>query len=219
MSAKKKTAKPTKKSLITAYMTQTLEGERFPASVFKFCKENTIDEADFYALFGSMESLQKEIWVFFFEETKTLLEKDAAYTGYGNRERMLSFYFTFFELLGLNRSYVLFALGQTAEPMQQLGQLKGLRRSIKIFSRELIEDANIEKNLKITKHNPDIFSEGAWLQLAFLLRFWIQDDSPGFEKTDVAIEKSVNTIFDIFDNTPLERVLDFGKFLFKERFA
>ncbi|MGB5508068.1 TetR family transcriptional regulator C-terminal domain-containing protein, partial [Robiginitalea sp.] len=166
-----------------------------------------------------MESLQKEIWIFFFEETKTLLEQDEAYAGYGNRERMLSFYFTFFELLGLNRSYVLFALGQTAEPMQQLGQLKGLRRSIKLFARELIEDANAEKNSKITKHNPDIFSEGAWLQLAFLLRFWIQDDSPGFEKTDVAIEKSVNTIFDIFDNTPLERVLDFGKFLFKERFA
>ncbi len=219
MSAKRKPAKPTKKSLISAYMTQALEADRSPVSVFKFCKENNIPEAEFYALFGSMESLQKEIWIFFFEETKTLLEQDEAYAGYGNRERMLSFYFTFFELLGLNRSYVLFALGQTAEPMQQLGQLKGLRRSIKLFARELIEDANAEKNSKITKHNPDIFSEGAWLQLAFLLRFWIQDDSPGFEKTDVAIEKSVNTIFDIFDNTPLERVLDFGKFLFKERFA
>ena len=166
-----------------------------------------------------MESLQKEIWIYFFEETKNLLEKDKAYAGYGNRERQLSFYFTFFELLGLNRSYVLFALGQNPEPKQQLGQLKGLRRSIKTFARELIEDANAEKNIKITKHNPEIFSEGAWLQLAFLLKFWIQDDSPGFEKTDVAIEKYVNTNIDIFDNTPLERVLDFGKFLFKERFA
>ncbi|MGB5317397.1 MAG: TetR family transcriptional regulator C-terminal domain-containing protein [Robiginitalea sp.] len=219
MSAKRKVAKPNKKSLITAFMTQTLEAERFPVSVFKFCKENDIEEADFYALFGSMESLQKEIWVFFFEETMRLLEKDAAYAGYGNRERMLSFYFTFFELLGLNRSYILFALSQSSQTMEQLGQLKGLRKSIKIFSRDLIEDANAEKNLKITRHNPDIFSEGAWLQLAFLLRFWIRDDSPGFEKTDVAIEKSVNTIFDIFDNTPMERVLDFGKFLFKEHFA
>ncbi|MGB5190026.1 TetR family transcriptional regulator C-terminal domain-containing protein [Robiginitalea sp.] len=219
MSAKRKVAKPNKKSLITAFMTQTLEAERFPVSVFKFCKENDIEEADFYALFGSMESLQKEIWVFFFEETTRLMEKDAAYAGYGNRERMLSFYFTFFELLGLNRSYILFALSQSSQTMEQLGQLKGLRKSIKIFSRDLIEDANAEKNLKITRHNPDIFSEGAWLQLAFLLRFWIRDDSPGFEKTDVAIEKSVNTIFDIFDNTPMERVLDFGKFLFKEHFA
>ena len=47
----------------------------------------------------------------------------------------------------------------------------------------------------------------------------MDDHSPQFEKTDVAIEKSVNTVFDVFDNTPLERVLDFGKFLFKERMA
>lgn len=219
MSAKRKKEKADKKSLITAYMTETLEKERYPVSVFKFCKEQGIEEADFYSMFGSMESLQKGIWNSFFEQTVALLEKDKAYASYGNRERMLSFYFTFFELLGLNRSYVLFALGQSEQQMQQLGQLKGLRRHTRAYAKELIEDANAEKNLKITQHNPDVFAEGAWLQLMFLLRFWINDDSPGFEKTDVAIEKSVNTIFDIFDNTPLERVLDFGKFLFKERFA
>jgi hypothetical protein len=51
----------------------------------------------------------------------------------------------------------------------------------------------------------------------FLLKFWIDDSSAEFEKTDIAIEKSVNTIFDVFDNTPLEQVIDFGKFLYKER--
>jgi AcrR family transcriptional regulator len=219
MSAKKKTAAPDRKSLIAAYMAETLEREHFPSSVYKFCKEQKIEEPDFYAFFGSMESLQKEVWVYFFEQTSELLEKDKAYADYGNRERMLSFYFTFFELLGLNRSYVLFALRHGDQPMQQLAQLKGLRSRIREYARDLIEEANAEKNVRITKHNPDVFSEGAWLQLLFLLRFWANDDSPGFEKTDMAIEKSVNTIFDVFDNTPLERVLDFGKFLFKERFA
>ncbi len=129
---------------------------------------------------------------------------------------MLSFFFTFFELLSLNRSYVLFALGQQSQSLKQVDQLKGLRRAVKAFAKELIEDANADRPSKITRRNPEVFSEGAWLQLLFLLRFWNQDDSPGFEKTDMAIEKSVNTIFDIFDNTPLERVLDFGKFLYKE---
>jgi hypothetical protein len=53
--------------------------------------------------------------------------------------------------------------------------------------------------------------------MLFLLKFWMDDDSAGFEKTDMAIEKSVNTIFDVFDNTPLDAVFDFGKFLWKER--
>lgn len=39
------------------------------------------------------------------------------------------------------------------------------------------------------------------------------------KKTDVAIEKSINTVFDVFDHTPLENVIDFGKFLAKELFT
>jgi hypothetical protein len=132
---------------------------------------------------------------------------------------MLSFYFTFFELLGLNRTYVLFALADGFKSPKVLDQLKGLRHSVKSYAKELIADANAEKPVKLTKRSPEVFSEGAWLQLLFLLRFWKQDDSPGFEKTDMAIEKSVNTVFDLFENTPLERVLDFGKFLYKEHFG
>lgn len=53
----------------------------------------------------------------------------------------------------------------------------------------------------------------------FKLKYWMEDNSARFEKTDVAIEKSVNAIFDVFNTTPLESVLDFGKFLFKENFS
>ncbi len=218
MSANKK-KKPGRQDLIAAFMTDTLEADRFPVSVYKFCKEHKIAETDFYAHFGSLESLQKEIWVSFFNQTQDLLAKDESYAGYGNREKMLSFFFTFFELLGLNRSYILFALGQQASRLQELDQLKGLRGAMKAYSRDLIAEANTEKSNRFTRHNPEVFSEGAWLQLLFLLRFWMRDGSPGFEKTDMAIEKSVNTIFDVFDNTPLERVLDFGKFLYKEHLS
>jgi hypothetical protein len=47
----------------------------------------------------------------------------------------------------------------------------------------------------------------------------MEDSSAGFEKTDVVIEKSVTTIFDVFENTPLDSLLDFGKFLYKEKMA
>jgi AcrR family transcriptional regulator len=219
MSAKTKKKNPSRKDLIAAFMTDTLEAERFPVSVYKFCKEHKISEAEFYAHFGSLESLQKEIWISFFNQTLELLEKDEAYAQYANREKLLSFFFTFFELLGLNRSYVLFALRQQGTQLQELEQLRGLRRGYKTFAKELILEANSEKSNRFTRHNPEVFSEGAWLQLLFLLRFWMRDGSPGFEKTDMAIEKSVNTIFDVFDNTPLERVLDFGKFLYKEHLS
>jgi hypothetical protein len=122
-------------------------------------------------------------------------------------------------MLTANRSYVLFILKEHREPMKNLSQLKGLRKKVICFTKDLIQDDNQEKNNKLLQRNERIFSEAAWLQTLFLLKFWMDDNSPQFEKTDVAIEKSVNTVFDVFDNTPLERVLDFGKFLFKEKMA
>ena len=109
------------------------------------------------------------------------------------------------------------ALEEHQDMMKTMGQLKGLRKDIKAFAKELIEDDNDEKKFKFLKNSESVFSEGAWIQFLFLLKFWKDDTSPNFEKTDVAIEKSVNTIFDVFDNTPLEKVFDFGKFLYKEQ--
>jgi len=44
------------------------------------------------------------------------------------------------------------------------------------------------KASKITK---PVFAEGAWMQFLFILKFWIDNNSKGFEKTDIIIEKSV----------------------------
>ncbi|WP_396637229.1 TetR family transcriptional regulator C-terminal domain-containing protein [Maribacter sp. R77961] len=214
-----KAKKITEDIIITKYMEYVLEHEKTPKSIYKFCKANAIKEEDFYLFFGSLERLQKGIWEKFFTNTLGLIQKNKEYEGFSNKDKMLTFFYTFFEILTLNRSYVLFVLGTEKNTLKNLEQLKGLRKHVKAFAKDLIEDGNAEKNFKITKHNPQIFSEGAWLQFLFILKFWMNDDSARFEKTDMAIEKSVNTIFDLFDNTPLENIVDFGKFLYKETFA
>tara|TARA_R110002126_G_scaffold8951_1_gene41098 strand:- start:3404 stop:4057 length:654 start_codon:yes stop_codon:yes gene_type:complete len=217
MSAKAK--KVTKDSIITMFMDYVLENEKLPKTVYKFCKVNAIEESDFYLYFGSIEALKKGIWNTFYENTVNVIERNKEYQDFTNRDKMLTFFYTFFEVLTLNRSYVLFVMENAPSPLKNMEQLKGLRKNIKEFAKVLIANGNQNKSSKLTKHNPQLFSEGAWLQSMFLLNFWKSDDSAGFEKTDVAIEKSVNTIFDVFDNTPLENILDFGKFLYKEAFA
>ncbi|TMM56000.1 TetR/AcrR family transcriptional regulator [Maribacter algarum] len=219
MATKTKTKKITDDMIISMYMDYVLEHEVVPKSVYKFCKINDIDEAVFYENFGSVEGIQKSIWSKFYTNTKSLIEKNKEYDSFSNKDKMLTFFYSFFELLTLNRSYVLFALPSDRTVLKNMEQLKELRRHVKAFSAELIEDGNSTKSLKITKHNPRLFSEGAWLQFLFILKFWMDDGSAGFEKTDVAIEKSINTIFDVFDNTPLDNIIDFGKFLFKEKFV
>jgi AcrR family transcriptional regulator len=217
MATKSKTKQVNEDQIIAAYMDYVLEHETVPKSIFKFCKTAKIAEADFYRYFGSIDALRKGIWGKFFSNTEDLLLKNKDYQGYTNKDKMLTFFYAFFELLTLNRSYVLFALGNEKSMLGKLEELKGLRKQIRGFAKALIEDGNAQKTYKISQHNPTLFAEGAWLELLFILKFWMDDDSAGFEKTDMAIEKSINTIFDIFDNTPLDNIIDFGKFLFKER--
>ena len=53
--------------------------------------------------------------------------------------------------------------------------------------------------------------------MLFTLKFWLDDDSAGLEKTDLFIEKSVKLSFDLMQIKPLESLVDFGKFIFKEK--
>lgn len=209
----------TRNDIITAYMDYVLEHEHTPKSVYKFAKQHDMSEQDFYAHFGSFDSLRADIWNTFFTMTMDVSHKNEDYHSFSNREKMLTFFYTFFELLTLNRSYVLYALHEQKNAMSKMSQLKGLRRHLKQFAADLIQSRNESKTNILLERSETIYSEGAWIQTLFLLKFWMDDDSAGFEKTDMAIEKSVNTIFDVFDNTPLDAVFDFGKFLWKERMA
>lgn len=204
-------------TIISKYMDYVLDQDHYPKSVYKFCKDNKIKEEEFYSFFGSLDNVDNAIWSTFFVNTMTAMNNNEEYAGFSNRDKLLTFFYTFFEILTLNRSYVLFALNRYSMPIENLKQLKDLRVHIKDFAGQLIEEGNEDKLFKITKNPVSVYAEGTWLQFLFILKFWKEDSSPGFEKTDIAIEKSVNTIFDLFDNTPINSVLDFGKFLWKEK--
>ena len=215
--AKEKT--DVKGTILTAYIHFSLEHETAPKSVYKFCKELAIDEATFYGHFSSLEAVAESVWETFHHNALDTLQKSNEYEGFSNREKVLSYLFTFFENLTLNRSYVLFSLQGAQKNLAELKVLKGLRKEYKRFIESLIEDENQTKSIEAFKYNKRFFAEAGWAQLLFLLKFYVDDRSQGFEKTDVVIEKSVNTIFDVFDNTPLENAFDLGKFLFKEAFT
>ena len=204
--------------ILEHYTNFVLEQEKEPQSVYRFCKELKIEESEFYTYFGSLEQLKAQIFHQFFENAINLIQKEKGYQSKTPKEKLLSFYFTFFEVLLLNRSYILFALNKQKTPLEKIATLKSLRAAFKEFVTVLIQDGNALKQSKLSQHPETLFAEGAWLQLVFLLKFWMEDTSPGFEKTDMAIEKSVRTVFDLFDSTPVDSVIDFGKFLWKEKF-
>jgi len=69
---------------------------------------------------------------------------------------------------------------------------------------------------KLENYKEKGITEAYWGQLLFLMKFWKNDTSVAFEKTDVLIEKMVVTSFQIQDIKPLESIFDLGKFIYKE---
>ncbi|MGV6831697.1 MAG: TetR family transcriptional regulator C-terminal domain-containing protein [bacterium] len=214
MAAKKKIDSA---KLIALYMDYVLEHGKKPNSVYQFSKENNFDEIQFYQFFGSFDTLEKSIFETFFEHTVNALEKSDSYSDFGARERLLAFYFTFFELLTANRSYVMFALGNHKKPMHNLLVLQKLRKKFKHYVHELpIETLDLKSEKLESIQNKGI-QESTWMQLLVTLKFWMDDDSKGFEKTDLFIEKSVNASFDLMNVQPVNSLIDLGKFLIKEK--
>jgi hypothetical protein len=203
-------------TIITHYMDWVLSKSEKPKSIYAFCKDCKMSEQDFYTHFGSFETLEKRVWLAFFEHTFSVIQKNPDYEAYPSKDKLLTFFYTLFELLTANRSYVLFVLKEHRTGLKTLSQLSELRKKIVGFAEELILEDNSDKQSKLTQRSEKIFSEATWLQTLFILRFWLNDSSPSFEKTDLVIEKSVRVVFDVFDSTPLEGLLDFGKFLWKE---
>ncbi len=202
--------------IISKFMDYVLNANEEPKKVFLFCKEIQISEADFYTFFGSIDALKKQIWLKFFENAIQLIEKEEAYEGYTDKNKLLTLYFTLFELFTANRSFILFLLPNNKEALKNLKSLSLFRSNFKSHVVALIEGGNSELFKKSATITNPILSEGAWIQFLSILKFWLNDTSKSFESTDILIEKSVNTVVDILDTKPLESLFDLGKFLWKE---
>lgn len=199
------------------YINYVLEHNEQPKTVYAFAKHNNFEESKFYEFFGSFKAIEKSIFKAFYDNTITVLHKSEDYLNFEPREQLLSFYFTFFENLTANRSYVNYALHQHKNSLKSLQILTDLKAKFTHY----IQDLNIElidvKQDTLEKIQNRGLKESAWLQLLITMKFWMDDTSPSFEKTDIFIEKSVNTSFDVLNVAPLKSLIDFGKFIFKEK--
>ena len=203
--------------IISAYMDYVLEHDKKPASVYAFAKSNNFEEAKFYDHFGSFEAIEKQVFSALFETSIATLEKSEDYQNFDARNKLISFYYTFFENLTANRSYIIHTLSQHKYSMKGLGLLSVLKKNFGVYIESLdIEMIQIEQK-QIEEIQTKALKESAWVQLLLTMKFWMDDTSASFEKTDIFIEKSVNTSFDVLNVVPLKSMIDFGKFIFKEK--
>ncbi|AZI69509.1 TetR family transcriptional regulator C-terminal domain-containing protein [Cloacibacterium normanense] len=194
------------------------QGER-PKNIYVFAQENHFDEKEFYQFFSSFEHLEKEILKHFFQKSLELSLEIEGYEDMSAKERLLNLYFIFFENLTMNRSLVLMILGKkNLSTLQKLHELKSEHqkfiKTLDFNDLEILEKAKDS----IKNFNEKSREEALWLHFLSIIEFWQKDESPSFEKTDLFIEKTIDTGFEFLNNEPLKKIIDLGKFLWKEKF-
>ncbi|MEQ8239556.1 MAG: TetR family transcriptional regulator C-terminal domain-containing protein [Cyclobacteriaceae bacterium] len=211
--AKKVTSK---EAFQEAYIEYLLTEGKDPNSIFLFAKNLKSSENDFYKYFNSFKSLERSIWASWFEQTLKTIENDAAYVDYSVREKILAFHYTWIELLKNNRSFVMYRFDQLSKRDTHPAFLNGVKPHFDTFINDLILEG---KDTTEVAERPfsNQYSKLFWMHFLFICKFWANDESADFEKTDAAIEKSVNLAFDLIGKGALDSLIDFGKFIFQNR--
>ena len=203
------------------YTDYILEHGSQPNSVHAFCKKLKIKEADFYEDYSSFAQIESEVWKSLFRDALKEAEAEDIYPTYSAREKMLAVLYTWIEVLKKNRSYILKAYEELEKPvyMKRNVQFTDFKFAFYDFANEILLEARENQELEnrpipqLRKRYPDIL----WAKTLYILDFWVNDISKSFEKTDTMIEKSVNTVFDLLARSPIDSLLDLGKFIFQNR--
>ena len=217
---KKSKAKPkaqsiTSEKIVADYRDYILTEGKQPVSVYKFCKDHGFREDEFYQFFGSFEGLERSIWKGYIDQTRSRMENDQDYQGFTSREKILTFYFSLAELLKADRSFAVHQLKSWKNPSTVPAFLKGFKESFKEWINSVLNDGKTSGEIAKRPYLDQRYDMIFWMHFVFILQFWVHDESPGFEKTDAAIEKSVNLAFDLIGKGVLDSALDFGKFLYQ----
>ncbi len=200
-----------------AFVEYVLENDHLPKSIYKLAKSIKLKEEDFYEHYTSISAVENDIWKGFFEETRQKIEGEDVYASYSVREKMLAFYYTWIEVLKANRSYVSIVYQENKDTLRVPDSFKSFKEEFMMFIENIIlegrETQEITERPFIVDSYPIIF----WTQALLILRFWVKDVSPNFEKSDVYIEKAVNFAFDAMGKTSLDAAFDFFKYAFQNR--
>ena len=206
-----------REKLISAYKEFVLLNGHEPPSVFQFMRVLDMAEENFYKHFGAFSSIQREIWKEYITNTMKVLQEDKLYAEYSIREKLLAFYYTLMEVLKKDRSYAQLCFRDAKRPELTPSFLKSFKADFNDYIRQLISEGLASEEIVKRPVITERYHDALWLQVLFVINFWLKDDSANFEKTDAAIEKSVNLSFELMGRGPLDMMVDFAKFLYQNR--
>jgi AcrR family transcriptional regulator len=199
------------------YVEFELLNGRSPYSVFELTKKLEISEEEFYAHFSSLTQVRQAVLTHLIGQTLQIMDADPNYDTFSAREKLLSLFFTLFEQFKTQRSYLLVKYADLKLAPQSRKDFDQFMEQLNARVETILLEAKAQDEIKDRAYVGKHYAKGYKLVFTYLFRVWINDESAEFSTTDAAIEKSVNLSFDVMGESPLDSLLDFGKFAWKTK--
>lgn len=216
MSKKSKSFAPEQSEWLKAFTDYVQREGRRPRSLTEFCEVQKLAAENMRIYFSTLASLEKAVWLQWFEETLAVLANSGEYKNYSARERLLSFYYTWMDTVKPFRKYM-----QSAPALPELFSgvdwfLADVQRAFLKYAKELVQLAAGNEEIMKRPLVQNYYDRALWQQFLFIMNYWLKDKSEEQTKTDEAIERSVNLFFELAGRNQMDSIIDFGKFLFKK---
>lgn len=199
------------------YLKILLKTGKEPITPFSFADEIGIEEDQFYTHYNTFKALEKDIWLDIFQHVKAGLDADSEFGSYTGREKVLSFFYTLVEVYKLNRSLVMFRMADL--PRQNIDPwfLEKFKEEFTGLFTSILGDAFESDEVVSRPMVSDRYKDALWIQLLYISRIWVNDDSDEYQITDAGIEKSVNLAFELMRKGPVDLLIDFAKFAYQNK--
>lgn len=199
-----------------SHLTQSLkeyiqEHQSLPTSVKLLVSNQDLTTSD------TVQSLSKELWSEFAENTLEACGNDPSFEGYSCREKMLAFTYTMLEVLKNDEAVVRFYLNNAHGILVNRPFFMSFQQHLFEFADALILDGSQSGEIQgrpfISSYYKYLFA----LTVNYVVYFWINDNSQQKEQTDVAVDKVVNLLFDTIAPNALDSAVDLVQFLIKRK--
>lgn len=208
----------TRTEILEKYSHYLLENGREPATVYKFAQESGLAEEEFYAFFSGFQQMDGEIITKLWDDSLALTRSIEGFHAMAAKEQLLNFYFILFENFKMNRSLILLILQKKPQLSAYISAT--LKNRLQEFTATLNFPAR-QNSEYLPKTVVELQERGKdeilWKHFVSVLMFWRDDHSAGFQNTDIFIEKTIDTGFEVAEYNPAHKIIDLAKFIWKEK--
>ena len=180
-----------------------IEKGQFPNSLTELSRYGDLDQDKFSVIADSIQELTQIVWRDIIKDTIILTDSDSQYESVDVKDKVLSFYYNHIEDLSRFRSFAVISLGISGQWKLSPSVLILYKREFMNYFHPMCQEIIANKWTWNKKLQARVLSELFWSKTMFLLRYWVSDQSPGFEKTERIIDKTINGLFTILDGNPV----------------